>query len=955
MGIECGNGARRARQLLLTSASAAAIIAVSSSAASAQTWTGATSNDWTVGSNWSGGVAPTAGSVTNINTNSPNSAVVGASGAATATSGTLFIGDVTSGTLTIQNGSTLTSSANAFSLVGRSGGTGTVNVTGAGSQWNVTGIASQVSVILGQFSGTGVLNVSDGGSVTTAGDMVVGERNSGTGVLSVTSGGTVTTGRDAYIGRLADARGTATVTGAGSHWTINSRLFVGNGGAFGVLNISDGGTVTVATTTTVADSGTPGTLNISSGGTLETAALTGGTGANQFNFDNATIRALAGGVNFMSGYTPAEANIAAGGLTIDTNGFSIGVRAFSGVGGLTITGGGVVEYMTGISTYTGPTWIQAGSTLEMNFGTISSSSRVIADGTFDISGGAPNAGLIQSLAGSGTVVTQANRNLTLTNANDTFSGVINGSAQVRVTGGTQTLSGANVYTGNTLVSGTGTLRAGAVNTFSAASNFIAQTGGTYDLNGFDQTVASLDNAGTVNLGGAPGTTLTVTGDYIGNNGLINLNTRLGGDVSPTDRVVIGGNTSGDATLRVTNIGGSGAPTTNGIKVVDVGGASNGTFSLLGDYVFNGQQAVIGGAYAYTLQKNGIATPADGDWYLRSSLINPPSGAPAGPIYQPGVPLYEAYPQVMFALNNLPTLQQRVGNRYWDGDAAALAAGDQPEHERSVFWARTEGSYARSTASGSATLSDYNIGQWSARTGFDGLLYRNDDGMVVGGLTAHYGLAAADIHSLYGDGRINTSGRGIGGTLTWYGATGFYIDSQAQVTFFDSQFKSDLVGRDMARDGGGLGYAFSVETGKRFGMGGPWALTPQAQLIYSAVEADFTDSFGTRVSLDGNDRLTGRLGLALDHQHVWRDDDGKLARANLYGVANAYYEFIDGTNVNVAGTNFTSATERTSAGFGLGGTYNWDNDKYSVYGEALIKTAFDDDYSIGGTAGFRMRW
>ncbi|WP_458756273.1 autotransporter family protein [Afipia sp. TerB] len=476
-------------------------------------------------------------------------------------------------------------------------------------------------------------------------------------------------------------------------------------------------------------------------------------------------------------------------------------------------------------------------------------------------------------------------------------------------------------------------------------------GGTLGGNG---TVCDTANAGTVAPGNSIGT-LTVAGNYTGNGGTLAIESVLGGDASPSDRLVVTGNTSGVTNVKVINLGGSGAPTTEGIKIVDVGGASNGTFALLGDYVFHGQQAAIGGAYAYTLQKNGIATPADGDWYLRSSLLTSPPVVPAAPIYQPGVPLYEAYPQLLLAMNNLPTLQQRVGNRYWGGDATAAAAGDQPAYERSVFWARTEGSYSRATASGSTTLSDYNIGQWSARTGFDGLLYRNGDGMVVGGLTAHYGLAAADLRSLYGDGRINTSGRGVGGTLTWYGATGFYVDSQAQVTFFDSALKSDLVGRDMARDGGGLGYAFSVETGQRFGMGGPWALTPQAQLIYSAVESNFTDNFGTKVSLDGNERLTGRFGAALDHQRLWRDDEGKWSRASLYGVASVYYEFLGGTNVSVAGLNFASDTERVAGGFGLGGTYNWNNDKYSVYGEALIKTAFDDDYSVGGTAGFRMKW
>ena len=50
---------------------------------------------------------------------------------------------------------------------------------------------------------------------------------------------------------------------------------------------------------------------------------------------------------------------------------------------------------------------------------------------------------------------------------------------------------------------------------------------------------------------------------------------------------------------------------------------------------------------------------DGDWYLRSSLVNPDPGSPvpppvpAGPLYQPGVPLYENYAQVLLGMNDLP--------------------------------------------------------------------------------------------------------------------------------------------------------------------------------------------------------------------------------------------------------------------------------------------------------------
>ena len=61
-------------------------------------------------------------------------------------------------------------------------------------------------------------------------------------------------------------------------------------------------------------------------------------------------------------------------------------------------------------------------------------------------------------------------------------------------------------------------------------------------------------------------TLTVN-QYI-DGGLLVLNTRLGDDASPTDRLVIdGGSATGRASLRIINAGGSGAQTTQGIRVV----------------------------------------------------------------------------------------------------------------------------------------------------------------------------------------------------------------------------------------------------------------------------------------------------------------------------------------------------------------------------------------------------
>src|SRR3546814_11020640 len=99
-----------------------------------------------------------------------------------------------------------------------------------------------------------------------------------------------------------------------------------------------------------------------------------------------------------------------------------------------------------------------------------------------------------------------------------------------------------------------------------------------------------------------------------------------------------GATSGDTQVSVINRGGLGAQTIEGIKIVDVAGASNGTFALDGDYVLNGEQAVIAGAYGHRMYQGGVDSPTEGDWYLRSSLLEP--GEPGDPDV-PTPPLYRS--------------------------------------------------------------------------------------------------------------------------------------------------------------------------------------------------------------------------------------------------------------------------------------------------------------------------
>lgn len=359
---------------LLAGVSCAALALSLSLPAAAQNWTGATSTDWTDGANWDSGVVPTDLTLVNIDTTSPNPAVLGVNGAATGFTDGLAIGRATAGQLTVQSGSVLTSDGNV--VIGVLSGNGTLTVTGGGSRFNATA----GTFLLVANGGTGTLNIENGGAVTAQGG------------------------------------------------------------------------ITVATA--ASDSGT---LNINSGGTLETTALRiGFSGSRQVNFDNGTLRALGNSSTWVSGFTGTEINIAAGGLTLDSNGFAVGVQSpFSGVGSLTKTGAGMLT-LTGANTYTAGTEINAG-TLALGAGGRLPPGSILslnAPGVaFDISASGANQ-TIGALTGSisSTIELGANA-LTFGDATTrVFAGSIVGTGGIVKQGaGTQTLTGYNVYTGGTTV------------------------------------------------------------------------------------------------------------------------------------------------------------------------------------------------------------------------------------------------------------------------------------------------------------------------------------------------------------------------------------------------------------------------------------------------------------------------------------------------------------------------
>jgi outer membrane autotransporter protein len=298
------------------------------------------------------------------------------------------------------------------------------------------------------------------------------------------------------------------------------------------------------------------------------------------------------------------------------------------------------------------------------------------------------------------------------------------------------------------------------------------------------------------------------------------------------------------------------------------------------------------------------------------------------------------------------LTEKQASYYLNSDGTVTGANNS-------FWGRVEGAYGRYQPAVSTSGAQYDSSLQKVQVGLDGLLVDGERGRLIGGVTATYGHVSADITTANSRGNIRADGYGVGGTITWYGTNGFYADAQAQATWFTSDLNSTTLERGLVNGNKGFGYALSGEIGQRITLNQHWTMTPQLQLIYLDTRFDsFTDRYGAAVSLSDGDSLRGRLGLAVEYQRRWKQADNTFSRVSAYGIANLTNEFLNGTRVDVSGTVLASRDDRLWGGFGMGGSYNWDNDRYAVFGQLLANTSlahFGDSFEVGGTVGLRVRW
>ncbi|CRM51654.1 autotransporter family protein [Pseudomonas sp. 31 E 5] len=517
-------------------------------------------------------------------------------------------------------------------------------------------------------------------------------------------------------------------------------------------------------------------------------------------------------------------------------------------------------------------------------------------------------------------------------------------------------NGAQLSLGGTLklgdsASGTGTLNLDSTSELQAATGVIeAFTPG--------QRV-NVNNSGLINMAAAnagTGDTLTINGNYTGNGGRLALNSRLDGDGSPSDRLVVSqGSLDGTTRLNVINAGGAGAATLqDGIQVVQ---ALNGATSSA--TAFSLEAPLSAGAYEYHLFQGGVTPGTADNFYLRSTLPAAPQVVPAPgtpplpastggaptPFYRPEVSIYAAlFPATeQMVRGMLGTFHERMGDQSQQRQSGAFQAG----------WGRVYGSSARQSFAGTVSptldrsLFGFQVGSdLYAGTTANGHVQRS--GFFVGHSTLKGNVKGFNGGWQDKDaGKTTLRGDSLGVYWTLIGANQAYLDLVLMGTRFNGNNESN---RGVKMKTRGHNLTASAEIGWPLPVTRQWVVEPQAQVIVGKTRLDSQNDGISRVSYEADTTLTTRLGVRLRGDYQWRS-----LPFQPYARANVWHSRAGQNTATFEGqTAIDTEQQASTLDVSVGATLKV-AEHLSIYGEAGYRRNLDSQADNGrqGTLGLRM--
>ncbi len=862
-------------------------------------------------------------------------------------SGNLYIGRSGTGTLEITDKGSVTSTG-TYNYIGYSSGSnGTVTVDGTGSNWSNDGY-----VYVGG-SGTGILNISDGGSVSVNGSTIGSSFGSqgtvnvdgaqsawtndgnlnvggaGTGTLKIANKGSVTnTGSSSYsyIGSGSTGNGTVTVDGDGSKWTNASKFYAGYYGT-GTLTVTKGGSVTNTGSSSyigysedangtvnvdgegstwtnsgtlyVGKSGT-GTLNITHGGLVENTPT-----ATYIGYDSGSV-----GTVTVDGAKSSWTNT--GSLYIGKDG--TGILNILNQSTVTITNNTILGTLGSIA------FGSNGGTLETGSLYISSLSQLSGAGTIN------TAGLISDLdisfedPGSNTLSLLADSVTINLNFDDSsvFGIGYNAEGSLTIKNGVTVASGSGYLGYSEGSTGIATVDGSGSSWRNSGSYFYVGRSGTGILeiiNGGSVITTAGSFIGTSS--GSSGT-VTVTGEgsswensgnfYIGNGGTGELTVTNKGSVTTTGTstfIGTGSESSGSVT-----IDGEGASWANAGKFY-VGNSGTGTLT-----VTNGGSFTNTGGYNYIGYKAGAsgAVAVDGEgssWTNTGNLYVGDEGTGSLTISNGG---------------SVTSSSAFIGKDTGGIGTVNVDGKDATWTNSSFLYVGDEGTGSLTVSNGgSVTSSGASIG---VATGGTGTVRVNGSGSDFS--TSNYairvGSSGTGYLSVSDDGLVSTSELSINSSSI----TSVDVSSQVNVGTGENSWTGQIANEGTIRLVAGAGAASGEYVPMNYGtitgegtvqaLGGKWNADNHTITVADAVKATTS---GETMALDLKDNqralLTMASGLSAGAGFLGTDDSTEVnlkisvSYGDAYGMLNGIIygtdeEILSAWSFSISGSDYTVDTE-----------------------------------------------
>ena len=319
-----------------------------------------------------------------------------------------------------------------------------------------------------------------------------------------------------------------------------------------------------------------------------------------------------------------------------------------------------------------------------------------------------------------------------------------------------------------------------------------------------------------------------------------------------------------------------------------------------------------------------------------------TGNPGGEFFAASVQQFNDQLALGTALQRVMGATQRGSS---EANTVSRALSELTSTTKPIVWVQAEGQRD------SYTVDDRDVvtNSGGLRFGAGLPLVELAGGQLIGGLEFGISNLSTDVTTSLTGADINTDAYDATLSALWIADSQLYVDGQLRYGIFDSTTRPN--GGD-AVDTDSTGYGLSVEVGKVVALQNGLTLVPQAQLMYSDIDADDVIDLaggGQTGSLADGDTLTTRLGL--------RAERAFAGNSVLFGQVDYYHALDNETGVTFGNDTVLTERGKNTAALTLGGNVALSG-RTTLYGEISGETGLGSnsgDYTFGGNIGFEFRF